>query len=42
MGAKMKSKKQVAYLLSSASPLTVVQKSKLIHELHRGKVKIKR
>lgn len=40
-GAKTKSKKQVGYLLSSGSPLTGAQKSKLKGELHRGSVKVK-
>ncbi len=38
--AKMKSKKQVGYLLSSGSPLNSKQKSKLKGELHSGKVKV--
>lgn len=42
MAAKRKSMKQVAYLLSSGSPLSKAQKSKLHSELKTGKVKIKR
>ena len=40
MAAKTKSKKQVGYLLSSGSPLSVAQKSKLKGELHSGAVKV--
>jgi hypothetical protein len=40
-GAESKSKKQVGYLLSDASPLTEEQKKKLKEELHSGKVKVK-
>ncbi len=40
MGAKTKSKKQVGYLLSSGSPLSAAQKSKLKGELHSGNVKV--
>ena len=40
MAAKTKSKKQVGYLLSSGSPLSAAQKSKLKGELHSGKVKV--
>ena len=39
---KEKSKRQVGYLLSSGSPLTEAQKSKLKSELHSGAVKVKR
>lgn len=39
---KSKSKKQVGYLLSSGSPLTDAQKSKLKKELHSGTVKVKK
>lgn len=39
-GAKTKSRKQVAYLLSSGSPFTVAQKSKLKRELSGGSVKV--
>lgn len=39
-GTKTKSKKQVAYLLSSGSPLTAAQKAKLKIELHKGTVKV--
>ena len=39
---KMKSKKQIGYLLSSGSPLTARQKEKLKNELHSGEVKIKK
>ena len=42
MGAKKKSKRQVAYLLSSGSPLSSSQKSKLKKELHAGTVKVKK
>lgn len=38
---KEKSKRQVAYLLSSGSPLTDEQKAKLKRELHSGAVKVK-
>lgn len=41
MPAKEKSKKQVGYLLSSGSPLSPQQKSKLKGELHSGAVKVK-
>ena len=41
MPAKMKTKRQVAYLLSKASPLSPKQESKLKRELHSGAVKIK-
>jgi len=37
---KQKSRRQVAYLLSSGSPLTGSQKSKLKSELHSGAVKV--
>ena len=37
-----KSQKQVAYLLSSGSPLSSGQKSKLKSELHSGAVKVKK
>lgn len=40
--AEMKSKRQVAYLLSSGSPLTASQKDKLKKELHSGTVKVKK
>lgn len=39
---KTKSKKQVAYLLSSGSPLKNAQKKKLKGELHSGKVRVKK
>ena len=39
---KQKSKKQVGYLLSSGSPLSDKQKSKLKGELHSGSVKVKK
>ena len=39
---KEKSKRQVGYLLSSGSPLTDKQKSKLKRELHSGAVKVKK
>ena len=40
-GAKSKSMKQVRYLMSSGSPLSGQQKSKLVNEMHTGKVKVK-
>ena len=41
-GTKVKSKKQVGFLLSDkVSPLTAKQKEKLKRELHSGKVKVK-
>ena len=40
--SKQKSKRQVGYLLSSGSPLSDKQKSKLKGELHSGSVKVKR
>jgi len=40
MGAKTKSKRQVAYLLSKGNPLTGVQKSKLRNELHSHAVRV--
>ena len=39
-GHKRKSRKQVGFLLSKGSPLTVAQKAKLKHELHTRKVKV--
>jgi hypothetical protein len=39
-GAKTKSKKQVAFLLSKGSPLSKVQKGKLKSELKSGAVKV--
>jgi hypothetical protein len=39
---KQKSKKEVGYLLSSGSPLSDKQKSKLKGELHSGTVKVKK
>ena len=41
MATKLKSAKQVRYLLSKVSPLTVLQKTKLKSELHTGAVKEK-
>ena len=41
-GAKMKSKKQVRFLLSKVSPLSDKEKAKLKRELHSRKVKIKK
>lgn len=38
---KTKTQKQVAYLLSKASPLTGKEQKKLKGELHEGAVKIK-
>lgn len=40
MGRKFKTQQQVSYLLSSGSPLTSEQKSKLKSELHSKTVKI--
>jgi hypothetical protein len=37
---KTKSRRQVAYLLSSGSPLSGTQKSKLKGELHSGAVQV--
>jgi hypothetical protein len=37
---KEKSKKQVAYLLSTGSPLTESQREKFRKELHKGEVKV--
>jgi hypothetical protein len=42
MPGKTKSKKEVGYLLSSGSPLSDKQKSKLKGELHSGTVKVKK
>lgn len=39
---KIKSKKQVGYLLSKVSPLKKKQKNKLKKELHSGVVKVKK
>ena len=39
-GAKVKSKKQVGYLLSGGSPLSAKQKAKLKKELHKGTVRV--
>ena len=41
-GAKTKSKRQVAYLMSKGSPLSKKQKEKLKGELHSGKVKVEK
>jgi len=41
VAAKMKSERQVRFLLSKVSPLTKNQKHKLVTELHSGAVKIK-
>ena len=38
---KSKTKKQVAYLLSKASPLSGNEQGKLKKELHGGEVKVK-
>jgi hypothetical protein len=38
---KAKTKKQVAYLLSSGSPLSSKERNKLKKELHSGDVKVK-
>lgn len=40
MGTTQKSQRQVAFLLSSGSPLSMKQKGKLKRELHTGKVKV--
>jgi hypothetical protein len=40
LGQKKKSKRQVRYLLSKASPLKKRSKAKLKKELHTGKVKV--
>ena len=40
--SKQKSKRQLGYLLSSGSPLSDKQKSKLKGELHSGSVKVKK
>lgn len=42
MAAKTKSKRQVAFLLSSGSPLSATEKAKLRRELKSGKVKVKK
>lgn len=39
---KTKSRKQVAFLLSSGSPLTKSQKQRLKGELHAGRVKVRK
>jgi len=39
---KTKSKKQIAFLLSSGSLLSAEQKAKLKRELHRGTVRVKK
>lgn len=39
---RKKSKRQVAYLLSSGSPLSKEQKKKLLDELHSGMVKVEK
>jgi hypothetical protein len=40
MAPKVKSKRQVRYLLSKSSPLTRAQRAKLKTELKTGKVKV--
>lgn len=40
-GMHTKSKKQVGYLLSKGSPLTLSQQAKLKRELHSGEVKVR-
>lgn len=40
--SKTKSRKQVGFLLSKGSPLTMKQKGKLKKELHSGTVKVKK
>lgn len=39
---RVKSRKQVGFLLSKVSPLTGPQRKKLLSELHSGKVKVRR
>ena len=39
---KMKSKRQVGYLLSKGTPLKPAQRMKLKKELHSGVVKVKK
>lgn len=41
-GRPVKSKKQVGLLLSSGSPLSPSQRSKLKSELHKGAVKVRK
>ena len=41
-GTKVKSKRQVGYLLSKGSPLSSGQKAKLEDELHSGSVKVEK
>jgi len=41
-GSKTKSRRQVAFLLSSGSPLTKAEKAMLRRELKTGQVRIKR
>ena len=41
-GTKVKSARQVRYLLSNGSPLLPVQKGKLKGELHVGTVRVKK
>lgn len=41
-GSKIKSARQVRFLMSKGSPLTVEQKQKLIDELHSGAVRMTR
>lgn len=40
-GRKVKTARQVRYLLSKGSPLSLAQKEQLQQELHRGSVTIK-
>jgi hypothetical protein len=40
--AKVKSKRQVGYLLSKVSPLSAAQKAKLKRELHSHQVRVKK
>jgi hypothetical protein len=42
MAKKVKSKKQVGYLLSTGSPLKPWQKTRLKKELHSGAVTVKK
>jgi hypothetical protein len=39
---RVKSRKQVGFLLSRVSPLTGTQRKKLVSELHTGKVKVRK
>lgn len=39
---RYKSRKQVGFLLSKVSPLTGTQRTRLVSELHRGAVKVRK